>query len=230
MMIVLPTLLKRAITASPSCACAPRRLFPDAIAAARPGEAGQVTYAIQNYPADQQGATLSGMITTDGLIGNLAGTDIVSWSWTITPVGGRTFTVSSTDAGAELNIEGSLVASPSSITMAAAPPAGANDFALLNGSFDLEYERIQEPGQSPFIQYLGAMPGDVIWGTQFPAMGGTDPWLIATAGSAVPEPSCAMLMSLGFAGALLCRTLLQSNRIQLRELPYGTSAASRSLS
>ncbi len=103
--------------------------------------------------------------------------------------------------------------------MAAAPPAGANDFALLNGSFDLEYERIQEPGQSPFIQYLGAMPGDVIWGTQFLAMGGTDPRLIATAGSAVPEPAYAMLMSLGFAGAPLCRTLLQSNRIQLRELP-----------
>ena len=46
-------------------------------------EAGLITYSIQNYPADQEGSTLSGSITTDGNLGILTATDIISWTWTI---------------------------------------------------------------------------------------------------------------------------------------------------
>ena len=100
------------------------------IAPARITDAGEITYAIQNYPADQQGATLSGTITTDGVIGNLAASDILSWSWTITPAGGTPFTVTSSDAGAEALSVGSIVASQLAITIA---PTGSTDdsgFAL----------------------------------------------------------------------------------------------------
>jgi hypothetical protein len=42
------------------------------------GHAGTITYAIQNYPADQDGANLTGFITTDGTIGDLAASDILT--------------------------------------------------------------------------------------------------------------------------------------------------------
>jgi hypothetical protein len=50
------------------------------IATVHLADEGEITYAFQNYPADQQRATLSGTITTDGAIGTLAATDILSWS------------------------------------------------------------------------------------------------------------------------------------------------------
>ena len=37
------------------------------IAAAHIAEAGQITYSLQNYAADQNGSTLSGSVTTDGI-------------------------------------------------------------------------------------------------------------------------------------------------------------------
>ena len=80
-------------------------------------DAGTITYSIQNYPSDQNQASLSGTITTDGTIGDLAASDILSWSWTITPIGGAPYTLSSSDAG-DTNVDGSLVASASEITMA----------------------------------------------------------------------------------------------------------------
>ena len=52
-------------------------------------QAGQITYLIQNYAADQNGSTLSGSVTTDGNLGTLTSADIVAWTWTVTPPVGR---------------------------------------------------------------------------------------------------------------------------------------------
>jgi hypothetical protein len=80
------------------------------IAAARTAEAGAITYAIQNYPADQEGYTLSGTITTDGVIGGLAASDIVSWSWTISYPGEPPVTFSSSDPQTGIILDGSVLA------------------------------------------------------------------------------------------------------------------------
>ena len=195
------------------------------IAAAHPGEAGPITYTIQNYPADQNGATLSGTITTDGVIGNLAGTDILSWTWTVTPSGGTPVTASSSDVDAvPAFIVGSVVASQSSITMAA--PAGgtltSNQFFLdsgIPGAVDaLGYIRDLLNGE-PQNTYSGAIINPTegttgfVWLTTNPAMGGTDPWVIAVAGASVPEPSSIMLLGLGFTG-LVGRAWNRSRRKQ----------------
>jgi hypothetical protein len=179
-------------------------------------EAGQITYSIQNYPADQQGATLSGTITTDGVTGNLTGTDILSWSWTITPAGGTPFTLHSTDTGSATTLVGQLVASATTITMANPAQGSVNDFDLasLNSSgeltADLAYSRIPSPGAN---QYLALTPaGGIIWANSHPAMGGTDPWVIAVVASSVPEPSGVVLMSLAISGLLLGRNLHRSSR------------------
>jgi hypothetical protein len=50
-------------------------------------QAGNITYLIQNYPADQNGLNLSGQIVTDGATGSLSASDIISWTYTITGVG-----------------------------------------------------------------------------------------------------------------------------------------------
>ena len=66
-------------------------------------EAGSVTYAIQNYAADQNGHTVSGSITTDGKTGLLDTSDITSWTVTI-----DTTTFRSTDPGSNTAARRSL--------------------------------------------------------------------------------------------------------------------------
>ncbi len=53
---------------------------------------GDITYQLVNNPAYQSGWTLSGSITTDGTLGAISTTDIMSWTWTATNAGG-TFTI-----------------------------------------------------------------------------------------------------------------------------------------
>jgi hypothetical protein len=163
-------------------------------------EAGQTTYSIENYPADQNGASLSGTITTDGAVGALATADILSWSWTITPAGGTATTVSSADAFTSVFFFGTVIASSSSITIAG---TANNAFALLQRDSgdsvvnNLEYDRIVGETQ----QYIGQLTGDV-WATMNPAMGANDPWVIAEL-SSVPEPSSLCLAGVAtlFGGA-----------------------------
>jgi hypothetical protein len=181
-------------------------------------EAGEITYAIQNYPADQQGASLSGTITTDGVTGTLAATDILSWSWTITPAGGTPFTLSSSEAGAQVFIfPGSVVsASQSAITIAPRQDSiDGSSFALdsVNGGgnvvSNLEYDR---PGnQGGPSGYVGMIQGADVWSTQNPAMGGTDPWVIAKVAT-VPEPSSLTLAAL----AVTCAVALGGARKRRR--------------
>jgi len=167
--------------------------------------AGTITYSIQNYPADQNGATLSGTITTDGVIGNLAqgdflsgSGDILSWNWTITPVGGTPFTVTSSDAGSLTVVEGSLVASASEITMAGVLAGAPNDFSSQgsNPEGDLEWNREVSGGT-----YFGEAGTFAFWFTGNPSMGGTKPWVIAVA--SVPEPSTLTLAGLGAISGLV---------------------------
>jgi len=87
--------------------------------------AGQIIYDIRNYPLDQQGHTVSGTITTDGLIGQLAASDIKSWSVTID----NTFTFRSSDAGARTDISGDVQATPTTISLSRSPTV-TNDLDL----------------------------------------------------------------------------------------------------
>jgi hypothetical protein len=155
-------------------------------------EGGEIIYSIQNYPADQEGATLSGTTTSDGVTGTLAQCDILSWSWTITPPGGAPFTLTSSEAGARLFLEGSIVASQTTIAVAPPPSGGVYAFALdatvgQEVIADLEYDRFFQVGGTPVNSYFGLIPsGGNVWSTN-PSVGITQPWVVATA--AVPEPS-----------------------------------------
>jgi hypothetical protein len=148
--------------------------------------AGSITYNIVDMPADQNGFTTSGTITTDGVIGNLANSDITSWSVTISQ-GGTSETFTSGDGGPIVNILNNLVATASEIYV---PPAAnfavANDFELLSvppgGMIIDEIRWVNSPQPIYMAQVNFSSPP--AWNTS-PPVAGTN-WVIATA---VPEPS-----------------------------------------
>jgi hypothetical protein len=56
-------------------------VFPAGVLATVPNAGAQdITYNLVNYPTEQNGYSLSGQITTDGTIGPLAGSNVVSWA------------------------------------------------------------------------------------------------------------------------------------------------------
>jgi hypothetical protein len=94
--------------------------------------AGSIAYNLVDMPADQNGFTVSGTITTDGAIGNLANSDITTWSVTISQ-GGTSETFTSGDSGPIVNILNNLVATASEIYVPLDDNfAIANDFELLS--------------------------------------------------------------------------------------------------
>jgi hypothetical protein len=171
------------------------------VAGARTTLAGQITYSLQNYAADQNGSTLSGSVTTDGNLGTLTSADIVAWTWTVSPPVGAPFTLSG--SGSNIVVQ-NLIATDQQLLLPELQTANA-EFALLGQNADLEYRRDFLHDGVP-DRYVGS-PGIVnFWFTTNPGMGGTDPWVIGVAASSVPEPSSLVLSGVaGVAGVLaLC--------------------------
>ncbi|MBV8130119.1 MAG: PEP-CTERM sorting domain-containing protein [Planctomycetaceae bacterium] len=162
--------------------------------------AGQIIYDIQNYPADQNGHIVSGNITTDGFIGQLAPDDILSWSVTID--GTQTFT--STDVGAHTLVLG-VQSNPTDLTMGT-PPTGSASLQIATevgeGGTLLLYSRpALATGANPV--YQGEFDGKILWRTLNPLMDGTNPWVLAVApASAVPEPSSLWLLGTAITAGL----------------------------
>jgi hypothetical protein len=86
---------------------------------------GDITYQLVNYPAYQDGWTLSGSITTNGTLGLLTNTDdFLSWTWTVSQSGQPSFTVNSTEPGAYLESNGPIMASSTQLILFLPPPVG----------------------------------------------------------------------------------------------------------
>jgi hypothetical protein len=175
-----------------------------------------ITYNIVDYPADQNGHTVSGSITTDGHIGPLSSSDIKSWTVTIDST-----TFASTDPQALVSIPDTkaVLASSTAITIAF-DPIGAPNFneVALSSEPDgtmatlssLAYERdFTSRSYSAFLNN-----GPFLWFTDDPHMGGTDPWVIATA--TVPEPPTAIVAVFG-AVAFLAYGWSRHHRAQRRQ-------------
>jgi hypothetical protein len=62
--------------------------------------------------------------------------------------------------------------------------------------------------------YSSESAGALDWLTYQPSMGGTDPWLIASA--SVPEPTAAVLMGIGVGCVIAC-VLVRKRRAKRRQ-------------
>ena len=184
------------------------------VAGARTTLAGQITYSLQNYAADQNGATLTGAITTDGNLGTLTAADIVAWTWTVTPPVGPPLTLSGVTSTVSL-----LTATDQQLLL----PIGENnaipsEFFLVgpvgSSTAQLEYFRPSVGQGDSIYSAANGNLGSAYWITDNPQMGGTDPWVIGVATSSVPEPSGVVLVSLGITGLLLARSWRRSSRKQ----------------
>ncbi len=167
-------------------------------------EGASISYAIRNYPADQNGANVTGIITTDGTLGVISSNNILSWTWTISAPGVFDYTLNSTDPDAAAS-GGGIVATVTDLTIPfpfVAPNQFIDGLSLLSdaipkskllwtrstvsvGDATQRYEGVIIIG-SPKVAYTA-------WSTDNPAMGGTDPWVIAS----VPEPSNLTLAGVG---------------------------------
>jgi hypothetical protein len=178
------------------------------VAGARTTLAGQITYSLQDYAADQNGSTLSGSVTTDGNLGTLTQADIVAWTWTVTPPVGAPFTLSGSGAD---SIVQNLIAT---VTQLLVPELQQNsELSLDGGNATLEYRRDLFHDGIP-DQYIGSTGVVNFWNTNSPQMGGTDPWVIGVAASSVPEPSGVVLLGLGITGFIVAGARRRFSRKQ----------------
>lgn len=166
-----------------------------------------IIYEWVNLPADQDGAQLSGTITTDGTIGFIGESNILAWEFTVAKTGFASYSASSTVSNASIFIDStsSLVTTTNSLE--------------LNGEFTIGLNIDQSTGQT-LIRWFPAnatqfyfsnsnSDADPGWATLSPTgFGGGNVWTIANV-SAVPEPG-----SLGVLGLLLVGAAMRRRRDQ----------------
>lgn len=165
-----------------------------------------VTYLLNNYPAQQAGGTISGSITVvdtaddDGL---LQAGEIVHWTFTLTQ-GANTATVdSATTPFATLQLYGTILITGRDILIPLQGGYNSLSFSQLLGSIHdarVEWRRVsaRPPCQCSYCKYSaedlqGTPPSQddvTYWATDGEnfALGGTDPWLIATNPNPPPPP------------------------------------------
>ena len=148
-----------------------------------------ITYNLVNYPLLQDGATLTGTITTDGTTGgNLPGSIIQSWQLTVTG-GGSPFSMSSSDfsasaLGDQLNVTPTTLSIGSWLSLESA-------VGMLLYRKDDGYYYATGPLGASWIH-----DGDLI----VTGLDGSGGWTAATSLSAVPEPSEWAAISFGVLG------------------------------
>jgi hypothetical protein len=153
-----------------------------------------IIYNLIDYPADQNGWSISGTITTDGMTGYLTSNDILAWTWTATD---GTSTISRSSPGSLFEVVG-LLATPQSLSIPDEDDklkignndSGGNVFLLwqnVDGSHDVIYQGQMGP-EAGFGWFT--RPSNAIWQNDYQIAN-----LTPGSSSAVPEPSSIIIWS-----------------------------------
>ncbi len=164
--------------------------------------AASITYSIVNFPALQNGYTVTGTITTNGTTGTtLPSTDITSWDITI--LLGSTTVATLTPADTS-NLAGSFDATSTTISVA----SPLDVILIANPSFTTSITWENELPTVPFIEYKARSDDTDLWVSG----------IIDTASpiATVPEPSSAVLASIGAVVAFLAYGWSRHRRVQHR--------------
>jgi hypothetical protein len=170
-----------------------------------PGRANaDIIYNLVNDPADQNGYTLSGTITTDGTIGPIGSNNIEAWTFTISGFStSGTFSSTDQDAFADFSPT-SAVATASSIMI--------TQYSDLTKGSDESIDLAWNPSTQ---SYGGSLDNVTGWFAR-PTSGFTgSSWTIATVASTVPEPSSIVLASLASVCGIAYR-LARTGRAQFK--------------
>ncbi len=180
-----------------------------------PSANAALIYDLANYPADQNGHSLSGTITTTDTApddGQLLATEILSWE--IDVIGPHGFSGAMSDANSNTLAAGVAI-TPTEIVLPYPQIIGVYDFQLYikDHAARLAYVRAHEPfGVGFFSFYTAERPAAPdAWHVVEPLMNnsppnhGTAPWVV---GTRVPEPSSLMLLC-SLAGVALFRRSLK---------------------
>ena len=185
-------------TAVPLLILARMALTPTEISAA------SITYSIVNYPTLQNGYTVSGTITTNGATGTfLPGTDITSWDISITKGTTTVVTLTPTES---FNLSNAFDATTTSITVAT--PFDTVEFVSVSlPEIDLSWTGL--PTGPTIYMAIDHSTNTALWNSSL----FIDNSFIAT----VPEPSSAVLASIGAVAAFLAYRWSRHRRAQRRQ-------------
>ena len=156
-----------------------------------------IIYNLVDYPAYQNGYHISGTITTDGTLGTVQTSNIVSWKFTISSA---SFTpiVTVTSSGPEsASFSSGITATATAITMS---NVTESTIILLNNIGTAEY--YLETRQGNTVGSVGDV-GTLYWQVQQPY---SNPNITFATTTAVPEPSSIVLVGIASvtAGAVGC--------------------------
>lgn len=139
--------------------------------------AAPITYDLVNVPADQNGWTVSGHLTTTGTTGTLAASYVTSWDFTLT----KGATSYAATGSAPSNIS-NILATSDAIIVQNLPVTG---LTLTKGVTSLSWTRL-----TPSFEYYSATQSSNLWQAFSPSysVDSAGGWIIATAPpSGVPE-------------------------------------------
>jgi hypothetical protein len=167
----------------------------------------EITYAIQDYPALQNGYTIEGSITTDGSIGTLSTTDFIKdWSISILKDGvtQTTYSGGSGTAGGAILSFGDLIVTSESIKL---DFSVNTDFHLSSGSSLTEWQSVID--LPPAITVYNSSDSQMLfWVTSSTAFD--------QIAKAVPEPPSAVLSMIA-AGSVIGYGLVRKPRAARRK-------------
>jgi hypothetical protein len=164
--------------------------------------AASTTYYVVNYPALQNGYDVTGTITMNGTTGTLLpGTDITSWDINITKGGTAVATFNPSDS---VNNTTVFDATLTTISVATIPDSVAFIKSGLSGEI-IWTNRNPQPIPPT---YAASSAPTLLWSAQLPTIGSP----VAT----VPEPSSAVLASIGAVVAFLAYGWSRHRRVQHR--------------